>query len=173
MTAQPYVIVGAGAIGGTIAHALIRAGHHVTLVDTDAAHVAALRADGLTILRDDGPTPVEDTVAVPAAHTPDEAPRDEAFSAAIVAVKSQHTADAAAWLADGRLAADGYAVSLQNGANEPVLASALGEARVIGAFVDIFADWERPGVIRYGGPGALAVGIPGTGVPDARVLRTA
>lgn len=173
MTAQPYVVVGAGAIGGTIAHALIRAGHHVTLIDTDAAHIAALRAGGLTILRDDGPAPVEDTVAVPAAYTPDDAPLGEAISAAIVAVKSQHTADAAAWLADGRLAADGYAVSLQNGANERVLSDALGDTRVLGAFVDIFADWDRPGVIRYGGPGALAVGLPDTGVPDARVLRTA
>jgi len=32
---RPYVIVGAGAIGGTLGHHLARAGHPVTVVDAD------------------------------------------------------------------------------------------------------------------------------------------
>ncbi len=176
MSTTEYTVVGAGAIGGTIAHALIRAGHRVTLVDTDADHVAALRRDGLSILRPGaapGAAPVLDTVPVSAAVTPDEVDPRGDIGAAIVAVKSQHTRDAGRWLAQGRLAADGFALSLQNGFNEPVLAAELGDERVVGGFVDIFADAERPGVIRYGGEGALAIGLPGGGVPDARVLRVA
>lgn len=38
-----YVIVGCGAIGGTLGHHLARAGHEVTVVDADAEHVRALR----------------------------------------------------------------------------------------------------------------------------------
>ena len=38
---RSYVIVGAGAIGGTLGHHLARAGHPVTVVDADAEHVAA------------------------------------------------------------------------------------------------------------------------------------
>ena len=36
---RPYVIVGAGAIGGTLGHHLARAGHPVTVVDADPEHV--------------------------------------------------------------------------------------------------------------------------------------
>ena len=43
------VIWGAGAIGGTIGAYLARAGANPLLVDTDAAHVAALNANGLKI----------------------------------------------------------------------------------------------------------------------------
>ncbi|MBK0297199.1 FAD-dependent monooxygenase, partial [Bacillus sp. S34] len=43
----PYTIVGAGAIGGTLAVHLDAAGVPVQLVDADPDHVAAVRADGL------------------------------------------------------------------------------------------------------------------------------
>ena len=49
---RPYTVVGAGAIGGTIAWHLARAGHPVTVVDTDADHVAAIARDGLVLERD-------------------------------------------------------------------------------------------------------------------------
>ena len=40
------LIWGAGAIGGTVGAFLGAAGHDITFVDTDAAHVAAIRARG-------------------------------------------------------------------------------------------------------------------------------
>ncbi|MEL7974855.1 2-dehydropantoate 2-reductase N-terminal domain-containing protein [Isoptericola sp. F-RaC21] len=168
-TPAPYWVVGAGAIGGTLAHALTQAGHQVTVVDTDAAHVAAIRADGLRIRRPDGR---DDVARVAAAHTPDDLPADSTLGRVIVATKSQHTADAAAWVAP-RLAPDGFVLSAQNGHNEPVLAEHVGSDRVLGAFVNIFADWLEPGVVRDGGRGALAVGLPGRGTPDSRVLSVA
>ncbi len=44
-----YAVIGAGAIGGTVAAGLIRAGHEVLLCDADPEHVAAINADGLRI----------------------------------------------------------------------------------------------------------------------------
>ena len=46
-----YTVVGAGAIGGTLAYHLARAGHHVTVIDTDAEHVAAIADHGLVVRR--------------------------------------------------------------------------------------------------------------------------
>ena len=40
-------VIGAGAIGGTLGARMFRDGHDVTLVDADAAHVAAIQRDGL------------------------------------------------------------------------------------------------------------------------------
>ena len=44
-----YVVVGAGAIGGTIGARLARDGHDVLLCDADPEHVAAINDRGLTI----------------------------------------------------------------------------------------------------------------------------
>ncbi|GAA1183302.1 ketopantoate reductase family protein [Pseudonocardia alaniniphila] len=46
-----YVIVGAGAIGGTLGHHLARAGHEVTVVD--AEHVRSIRERGIVVRRGD------------------------------------------------------------------------------------------------------------------------
>ena len=169
-TLRPYTFIGAGAIGGTVAHALAVAGHSVVVVDADSAHVSAIAAHGLTIRYPDGR---EDTVAVAAAFTPETYPDDLApIQCAVISTKSQHTREAASWAAP-RMAADGYAVSLQNGINEPVIAGEVGEGRVLSAFVNIFTDYLEPGVVSFGGTGALSVGLPEGGAPDARSLMVA
>lgn len=167
---RSYTFVGAGAIGGTVAHALAKAGHEVTLVDTDDAHIEAIRADGLRIRGVDG---TDDAVAVERAYTPSTYPADAPkIDRVVISTKSQHTRDAAQWAAP-LLADDGYVVSLQNGHNEPVIAAEVGADRVIGAFVNIFTDYLEPGVVSFGGAGALAVGVPGGGAPDSRALQVA
>jgi 2-dehydropantoate 2-reductase len=166
---RAYTIIGAGAIGGTVGHALIKAGHRVLFVDTDADHVAAITSRGLRIQFPDG---TEDVVSA-LAFTPETFPAEfEGIERAVIATKSQHTRSAAQWVAP-RLTEGGYVVSLQNGRNEPVVAAEVGAEHVLGAFVDIFADWEAPGVIKFGGPGALSVGLPDGGAPDGRVLQVA
>jgi 2-dehydropantoate 2-reductase len=146
-----YTVVGGGAIGGTLAFHLAGAGHRVLVVDSDAAHVAAIRKRGLSIRRADG---TERTRRVEAC-TPDEV--TEPFDAVILAVKANATTTAANWIVP-RLAADGYVASLQNGLCEPEIAAAVGIARTVSAFVNLFADVVEPGVIADGGPGALVVG---------------
>src|SRR3954447_12880585 len=145
-----YVVVGAGAIGGTVGARLAAAGKRVLLCDADAAHVAAITSDALVV---EGP--VEQLhVRVPAV-TPDGLPGE--LEAVLLAVKAQHTEDALRTIAP-RLRADGFVVSLQNGVNEPLIASRVGEQRTVGAFVNFGADWIAPGRIFLGGRGALYVG---------------
>jgi glutamate carboxypeptidase len=152
MTRVPYTVVGGGAIGGTLAFHLARAGHPVTVVDADAEHVAAIRSAGLVLER----AGVRDSVEVEAV-TPEEF--TGSLERVLLAVKAQATEDAAGWLAS-RLAPGGYVVSVQNGFNEPVLAARIGWDRTIAAFVNIFADRIEPGVIADGGEGALVLGEP-------------
>ncbi|HYA52808.1 MAG TPA: 2-dehydropantoate 2-reductase N-terminal domain-containing protein, partial [Streptosporangiaceae bacterium] len=103
-----YVVLGCGAVGGTVAAGLVRDGHDVLACDADPAVVAAVNARGLRI---EGP--VENfSVALPAVMPADLPPRLE--HPVLVAVKAHHTAAAAALLA-GRLHGDAYAVCLQNG----------------------------------------------------------
>ncbi|MEV7085196.1 2-dehydropantoate 2-reductase [Streptomyces sp. NPDC093085] len=156
-----YTVVGAGAIGGTLAFALARAGHPVTVVDTDCAHVAAVRAHGLVVDR----AGVRESAQVTAV-TPDD--HEGPIGRVLLAVKAQATGAALEWIAP-RLAADGYVVSLQNGFNEELIAERVGTARTVAAFVNIFADVVEPGVVRDGGAGALVIGEPGGGAITPRV----
>ncbi|MEU2348017.1 2-dehydropantoate 2-reductase N-terminal domain-containing protein [Modestobacter sp. NPDC049651] len=145
-----YVVIGAGAIGGTLGAHMARAGHDVLLCDTDADHVAAINERGLSI---EGPVE-EFTVRVPAvlpAGLPDRIER------AIVAVKSHHTAEAVAPLRE-RLTADGFALTVQNGLTADVLVEALGADRVVSAFINVGADQLGPGRIVQGNVAAFHVG---------------
>ncbi|MFJ8275899.1 2-dehydropantoate 2-reductase [Streptomyces griseoviridis] len=157
-----YTVVGAGAIGGTLAFALARAGHPVTVVDADRDHVAAIRADGLVVARGDTRSSVPVTAV-----TPDEF--DGTLGRVLLAVKAQATGTAVDWIAP-RLAPDGYVVSLQNGFNEALIAERVGAGRTVAAFVNIFADVVEPGVVLDGGAGALVVGEP-EGAPVSERVR--
>lgn len=146
-----YAIVGAGAIGGTLAWFLADAGHPVWLIDTDAAHLNAISTDGLSLERNGQ----RYSRNVDSVFSADGCPGG--LNRVLLSVKANATAAAAEWLAE-HLAEDGFVVSMQNGLNEAVLTDVLGADRVVGAFVDLFADVIAPGVIRDGGGGALAVG---------------
>ena len=162
MTA-PLLVWGAGAIGATIGACLARAGHAVTFVDIADDHVAAIAATGLAI---EGPV---DTfrIAAPAV-TPDGL--SGRYERALLCVKGQHTEDAVRSLAPF-LAGDGYAVSVQNGLNEPEMAAVLGRERVIGCFVNFGADYLEPGRIHFGGRGAVVLGeLDGAITPRLRAL---
>jgi 2-dehydropantoate 2-reductase len=113
-----FIIIGAGAVGGTIGGCLHQAGHDVVLV-ARGRHLEALRAHGLTLA-----TPLgTDTLRIPAAGGPDEltlTPGD----VLILAVKGQDTAGVLAEWAwqpagDGVAAETIPVVCAQNGvANE-------------------------------------------------------
>jgi len=145
-----YVVVGAGAIGGTVAAGLARDGHDVLVCDSDAEHVAAINRDGLTI---EGP--VEQFTARVRAVAPDDLPGE--LHDVLLAVKAHHTGAAMRTIAP-RLAADGYVVSLQNGMNEPEIAAAVGAKRVVGAFVNFGADVVGPGRILRGNRATFKIG---------------
>src|ERR1700691_503678 len=156
-----YLVLGCGAIGGTVAAGLVRDGHDVLVCDAEPAVVAGIRADGLRI---EGP--VEQFTARPAAIGPAELP-DQIDYPALVACKQVHTAAAAALLA-GRLAGEAFVASLQNGLPSPALAAAAGPGRVVQACVNFGADVLAPGVVMRGNRGTFKIGeIDGT--PSARI----
>lgn len=144
------LVCGAGAIGGTIAAFLRRAGHPVSVVDVVAEHVAAIKEAGLTI---SGPV-TEFNIACPA-YLPTELQGD--FDLILLAVKAQHTRSAAEMMKP-YLAEDGVMVSLQNGLNEPVIAECVGASRTMGCFINFGADYLKPGQIEFGGRGPLVLG---------------
>ena len=147
-----YVVVGSGAIGGTVAAGLVRDGHDVLIADADPKVVAAIGEAGLAITG-----PVENfTVRPRAVVLPADLP-GELDCPVLVAVKAHHTAAAAATLA-GRLRGGGYVVSLQNGLNTRVLADAVGADRVVEACVNFGADVTSPGVVLRGNRATFVVG---------------
>ena len=144
------LIGGAGAIGGTIGAYAARAGRELTLVDVVPEHVAAMNERGLRI---EGP--------VEAFTTPVQAvlPQDleGLYDAVLLCTKALHTAQAVDQLAP-YLARDGFVVSVQNGLNEWTIAERIGAERTVGAFVNFGADYLEPGVIHFGGRGAVVIG---------------
>ena len=140
-----YIIIGAGAVGGTIGGRLYESGHEVVLV-ARGAHYAALRDGGLRLATPEGTR----TLDVPAADGPD-ALTLRADDVLVLAVKSQ---DTAAVLEQWGQAAvgDGVAADLlplvcaQNGVeNERVALRTF--RRVYGLCVWLPASHLEPGVV--------------------------
>lgn len=157
-TDSGYTIVGAGAIGGTLAVHLDAQGVPVQVIDADPAHVEAIRRDGLRVEH-----PAGVLVAKVPAYGLDDAPAE--LGRVLLAVKAQATEAAVSWIAP-RLRPDGFVASLQNGLNEQIIADHVGVHRTVIAFVDLFADVIEPGVIKDGGAGAMALGEYAGGTSD-------
>jgi 2-dehydropantoate 2-reductase len=144
------VVLGCGAIGGTVAAGLARDGHDVLVSDADPAVVSAVNSGGLRICG-----PVEQFTAYPRAVAPDALPA-VLDGPVLLAVKAHQTAAAAGLLA-GRLGGDGFVVLLQNGLPWGATA-AVGQDRVIGAVVNFGADVLEPGVVLRGNRASFLVG---------------
>jgi 2-dehydropantoate 2-reductase len=143
-------------MGGTIGAYLVRSGHELLFVDIAEDHVRTMKADGLRIT---GPIAEFDVNAD--AVTPEalerRADRPPRFHTVLLAVKAHHTERAIRQLVP-YLADSGVVVSVQNGLNEETIASVIGRDRTFGCFVNFGADYLEPGVIHYGGRGAVVVG---------------
>jgi 2-dehydropantoate 2-reductase len=154
-----YVVLGCGAIGGTVAAGLVRDGHDVLIADADPRVVDAVRADGIRITG-----PVEDFAARPTAVLPNELPA-VLDCPVLIAVKAHHTATAAATVA-GRMHGAGYVLSMQNGLNTVALADAVGSERVVEACVNFGADVIEPGLVRRGNRATFVVGETDGAITD-------
>ncbi len=161
-----WLMWGAGAIGGTLAAYLARAGHDATVVDTVSDHVDAINQDGLCITG-----PIETFSARMPAFTP--ATLSGEWETIVLATKAHHTEAAARTLLP-HLSANGCVVSAQNGLNELAIANVVNAERTVGAFVNFGADYINPGEIHYGGRGAVVVGeIDGRITPRVTAIRDA
>lgn len=164
MSASPVVVWGAGAIGGTLGAYWLQAGRDVLFVDSNPRHVMAIQKGGLKITG-----PLANFVVNASAVSPEEVEGE--YDWVMLCVKAQHTADATKALLP-HLASDGCVVSVQNGLNEKVISSQVGRQRTMGAFVNFGADYMEPGIIHYGGRGAVVVGeLNGKTSPRLRYLH--
>lgn len=133
-----YVILGAGAIGGTIAAGLVDAGAEVTAV-ARGGHLAAIRRDGLVVRSPEGERTVRIEVAASAADL-----HVGGGDAVVLAVKSQDTEAALRALAgaDPQTAI----VCAQNGVANESMALRLFR-NVYGMCVWMPSDHVEPGVV--------------------------
>ncbi|MHB8766882.1 MAG: ketopantoate reductase family protein [Deferrisomatales bacterium] len=171
-------IVGAGAMGCLFGARLARAGHPVTLVDTDPRTVAALAGRGVRLW--EGDTPVD--VPVGAAAGGAAAGPAELV---LVLVKAPHTRAAAASL-PALFGPTAHVLTLQNGLGAAdLIAEAVGGERVLVGTTAQGATLLGPGEIRHGGAGdtllgpyrgaapetagAIAAALTGAGLPARAV----
>jgi 2-dehydropantoate 2-reductase len=136
------LVAGAGALGSVFGGFLRCAGHEVTLLGR-AAHLDAIAAGGLRI---DGIWGAHHANGFAVAREP--GALQGPFDAVFVPVKAYDTAAIATAVAP-LLAADGVAISLQNGlGNVETLAAVFGPARTLGARVIFGAMVDAPGRVR-------------------------
>lgn len=142
-------IVGAGAVGCYYGGLLAQAGHQVVLIGR-AAHVEAIRAQGLVLERESGRE-----------HIPLDASTEmnsvKSAALVLVCVKSMDTETVADQIAP-YLAPVAQILSLQNGVgNAGVLADRLAR-RVIAMAVYVGTGMVGPGHVRHHGQGSLVIG---------------
>ncbi|MBM0276548.1 ketopantoate reductase family protein [Micromonospora tarensis] len=160
-----FVIIGAGAVGGTIAVRLAQADRDVTVV-ARGAHLDAIRARGLALRQPDGAV----TARLPAVAGPGAAslPADTVL---VLTTKSQDTAGALETWADAAVAGGGTAgerlplVTAQNGvANERAALRLFADVHPVCVWLP--ATHLDPGVVVANGyphPGMLHIGRYPTG----------
>ncbi|QBR03847.1 ketopantoate reductase family protein [Paraburkholderia pallida] len=142
-------ILGAGAMGSLFGGLLAEAGHDVTLVDIDDAHLDAIHRDGLRLVTDAGERVVKNLRACrpeQAAHAPE---------LLIVFTKTMHT-EAALAVARALLGAQTAVLSLQNGlGNVERLERSVPRARIMVGMTTWPADKPGPGRVDSHGAGAI------------------
>ncbi len=154
-------VMGAGGVGAYLGSRLAIGGAEVHLI-ARGAHLAAMRANGLTIVTPEGD---RSTVDVEATDDPGEiGPVD----VVLFLVKSYDTEEAARRLAP-LLGADTMVISLQNGIdNEARIAAVIGDHRVAGGAAYILSAIEAPGVVRSN-RARIVVGELEPGPPSPRI----
>ena len=143
-------VLGAGSLGSVIGGALAGAGHGVTLVTRNAAHVAAIDEHGLVLVDADGRTTVEvEAVTSTAGLRPPDL--------LVVLVKSFDTR-AAMESAAHLIGVDTLILTLQNGVGcEEILAEVAGADRLIAGRTFVGGSMIESGVVEYGIAGRTTV----------------
>lgn len=139
------VIIGTGAMGSVYAGLLGDAGLDIVAVDSWAAHIDAIRRDGLRVSGASGERVARITATTDAREA---GPAD----LVIIATKADGV-EAAARAARGILAEDGVVLTIQNGlGSADKVAAILGEARtMIGVVGGFGASIPQPGHVHHNG----------------------
>jgi 2-dehydropantoate 2-reductase len=163
------LIVGIGALGGTIAARAIRTGLPVRLAARNIDSAKALRRSGLRVSGIGGEVRAE---AIDVAAIEDYGKGDQ-FDLILLATKAQDAMEVAPRVLR-LLAPGGVMLPIQNGGVARVLADGLGEDRILGGFSNLGATMVEPGVYEQKNAGHLVIGELAGGVSERidRVART-
>src|SRR5262249_11593845 len=123
------LIVGIGALGGTIAARALRAGLPVWLAARNTDSAEALRRSGLRVSGIGGEVRAD---AIDVAAIEDYGKGDE-FDLILLATKAQDALEVAPYLV-GLLTPEGAILPIQNGGVARMLADRLGEDKILGGF---------------------------------------
>jgi 2-dehydropantoate 2-reductase len=163
--AMEIAILGAGAMGSLFGGLLAEAGHDVTLLDIDEAHLEAIRRDGLRLATDSG----ERVVTKLRALRPEAAER--APELLIVFTKTMHT-EAALDAARALIGPHTSVLSLQNGlGNVERLARSVPRERIMVGITTWPADKPSAGRVSSHGSGMTRL-MSADGEARASVTRT-
>jgi 2-dehydropantoate 2-reductase len=161
------LIVGIGALGGTIAARAIRAGLPVRLAARNTDSAEALRRAGLRLSGIGGEVRAD---AIDVASVEDYGEGDQ-FDLILLATKAQDALEIASRVV-GLLAPQGVILPIQNGGVARMLADRVGEDKVLGGFSNLGATMVEPGVYEQKNAGHLLIGELAGGVSE-RVARVA
>ena len=147
------LIVGVGALGGTIAARLQAAGSPVWLATRNAESTARLKASGLRVTGVGGEGSVEAVHVAPV----DEYRPGDAFDLIVLATKAHDAIEAGPGLS-GLLGPGGILLPIQNGGVSQLLADRLGNGCVLGGLSNLGATMTAPGVYEQRNAGHLLIG---------------
>jgi len=164
---KTFLIVGTGAMACLFAARLAAVGANVVVLGSWKEGLQALRESGVRLTGSDGSEKSYPVQVITRAQ------ETSGVRFALVLVKSYMTARAASQLAEC-LAADGLALTLQNGAgNYESLVKVLGARRVALGVTTTGATLLQPGWVRQSGEGLISLGAHPALTPMAGWLREA
>jgi len=158
------LVVGAGAIGGTVAACLTEVGADVTAVTTNQSIFDAVRSRGFRTIGEAGEREVPGRIER-------QVPTAEQFDAVLLATQPPQV-EQAAHSSRAALAPGGIVVCFQNGLCEKRVASIVGADRVVGGIVAWGASMPEPGLYDRTASGGFTLGRLHGG-PDEAVTQLA
>src|ERR1700745_3528234 len=161
------LIVGIGALGGTIAARALRAGLPVRLAARNTESAEVLRRSGLRVSGIGGEV---EPATIDVAALEDYGKRTQ-FDLILLATKAQDALEIAPQVV-GLLAPEGVILPIQNGGGARALAERLGEDKILGGFSNLGATMVEPGVYEQKNAGHLLIGELAGGVSE-RIERGA
>jgi 2-dehydropantoate 2-reductase len=155
------LIVGIGALGGTIATRALNAGMDVQLAARDADSAKALRDTGLRV------SGIGGEAAAGSFHVAaiQEYKAANEFDLILLATKAQDALEIAPFLST-LLAPGGALLPIQNGGVSQMLVDRLGEAKILGGLSNLGATMVERGVYEQSNAGHLLIGELSGGVSD-------
>jgi 2-dehydropantoate 2-reductase len=140
---KKIAVLGAGAIGSSVAADIAKAGHDLTVIDQWPAHIEAIKANGLQVKIPDE----EIHVAVTALHLCDVCTLNQQFDLVLLSAKSYDSAWMTQFIAP-YLSADGVLVPVQNSLNDEWVAPIIGRARDVACAFELSAEVFTPGIVQ-------------------------